>query len=104
MSVTCTAPGHSSCSITCSDGCYALYSEPNGPCTTGCSDRLTEIDDSGGTFAIQINGLSPSAIGILLGAAAPAGFLDDRGDDAPISFSGSGLTKSTLAEQLAARG
>ncbi len=102
MSNTCTAPGHSSCSITCSDGCYAIYSEPDGPCSTGCTGNLAEIDDSEGTFSIQINGLRPADLNVLLGAASPAAFLADTRTDGPISFSGSGLTRSALAEQLAA--
>ena len=39
---TCTASGHSDCTITCDDGCAVLYEEPNGPCHKICSD-----DDSG---------------------------------------------------------
>jgi hypothetical protein len=36
---TCTAPGHSSCSISCPGGCGAVYEEPNGPCETFCNDN-----------------------------------------------------------------
>jgi len=35
---TCTASGHSDCTITCDDGCAVLYEEPNGPCHKICSD------------------------------------------------------------------
>lgn len=38
---TCTAPGHSNCTITCPNGCEAYYWEPNGPCTTRCSSSST---------------------------------------------------------------
>ena len=43
---TCTAPGHSSCTITCPDGCGALYVEPNGPCRTFCSGRADMPSDA----------------------------------------------------------
>src|SRR4051794_644251 len=41
LASTCTAPGHSSCTITCPAGCGAIYNEPNGPCTTFCSSAAT---------------------------------------------------------------
>jgi hypothetical protein len=41
---TCTAPGHSSCTITCSGGCIAMYTEPNGPCRTACSGSMGAAD------------------------------------------------------------
>jgi hypothetical protein len=40
---TCTAPGHSSCTITCTGGCGVVYSEPSGPCHAFC-DRSTKSD------------------------------------------------------------
>jgi hypothetical protein len=40
---TCTAPGHSSCTITCPGGCGVVYSEPKGPCHASC-DRSTKSD------------------------------------------------------------
>lgn len=44
MSRTCTAPGHPSCTITCPQGCIAIYNEETGICRTTCgpSDAPTE--------------------------------------------------------------
>jgi len=39
---TCTAPGHPTCTITCPNGCGAIYVEPNGPCSTFCSGAAIE--------------------------------------------------------------
>ena len=36
----CTASRHSACTITCSNGCIAVYYEPNGPCVTACSSDI----------------------------------------------------------------
>lgn len=36
MSHTCTAPGHPSCTITCPQGCIAIYNEETGVCRTTC--------------------------------------------------------------------
>src|SRR5260370_17857090 len=35
---TCTAPGHPTCTITYPNGCGPVYAQPNGPCSTFCSD------------------------------------------------------------------
>ena len=40
---TCNA-GHG-CSITCPDGCGAIYVEPNGPCHTWCEGDATMLDE-----------------------------------------------------------
>lgn len=65
---TCTAPGHSTCTITCPGGCIAVYYEPNGPCRTGCYGSASEpfkIDPSR-TFSIQINGMSSADLAMYL--------------------------------------
>jgi hypothetical protein len=38
FALTCIAPGHPTCSMTCPGGCIAVYHEPNGPCRMTCSD------------------------------------------------------------------
>ena len=53
---TCTAPGHSTCTITCPAGCIALYSEPNGPCRTTCSGSAASA------AAFSADGMSVRAI------------------------------------------
>jgi hypothetical protein len=40
---TCTAPDHPDCTIDCDNGCWAVYWEPDGPCDTGCSDRVKKL-------------------------------------------------------------
>ncbi len=50
-SETCTAPGHSSCTVTCADGCGAIYYEPNGPCRTFCSSRTAGGVPNSTTFS-----------------------------------------------------
>jgi len=52
--LTCTAPGHSSCTITCPGGCGALYVEPNGPCRTFCSSSAT----TSGAASMSTSGVS----------------------------------------------
>jgi hypothetical protein len=49
----CTAPGHSSCTISCPSHCGATYLEPNGPCTKYCAStiRPDQLD-------VQIEGLT----------------------------------------------
>jgi hypothetical protein len=36
---TCTAPGHTSCTISCKKACGAVFKEPDGPCNTFCDDE-----------------------------------------------------------------
>ena len=69
---TCTAPGHSSCTITCPNGCIALYYEPNGPCRTSCSGSAVLDIDASQKFSVQISDMPATdlekAIGPSLGA------------------------------------
>jgi hypothetical protein len=56
---TCSAPGHSSCSISCPGGCGAVYEEPNGPCETFCNDSKAAIASS---RTGQFEGLSAAQV------------------------------------------
>jgi hypothetical protein len=58
---TCTAPGHPSCTITCPDGCGALYHEPNGPCRTFCSSAAKAEKEKSST-SVEANDLSPAEV------------------------------------------
>jgi hypothetical protein len=71
---TCTAPGHPSCTITCPQGCGAIYDEPNGPCNTFCADSITEAltFGSGSKYSIEFNELPAAALSKLLGGALAA--------------------------------
>ena len=68
--LTCTAPGHPTCTITCRAGCGAKYIEPNGPCRTICSrvsanaQKLNERSVSS-----QMQGLQPAQAGRFLGSS-----------------------------------
>lgn len=55
LALTCTAPGHPSCTITCPGGCGAVYSEPNGPCHTFCSGAATMAE---GGISLSASGVS----------------------------------------------
>ena len=51
--------GHG-CSITCHNGCLAIYYLPNGPCKTACSNSLDEVEIAEGvSFSISVNDLPP---------------------------------------------
>ena len=67
---TCTAPGHDTCTITCPNGCGAIYTEPDGPCRTWCSkrDNVLKFDDKG-KYSISINELPASSLEDLFGEA-----------------------------------
>lgn len=54
---TCTAPGHSSCTITCPDGCGVLYEEPNGPCHKFCS-QAKEVKERRGSHSFTVEDLT----------------------------------------------
>ena len=64
---TCNA-GHG-CSITCPNGCAAIYNHDTGECTTWCESSATAIDpkELGGTFNIEINDMSPSVLADVIG-------------------------------------
>lgn len=55
---TCTAPGHPSCTITCPNGCIAVYYESSGNCRTGCSASIISELDPNEKFSIQISEVS----------------------------------------------
>jgi hypothetical protein len=66
---TCTAPGHPDCTITCSNGCGAIYTEPNGPCSTFCSDSTEALKIPKGSFSIAISDFPASLLHKMLGSA-----------------------------------
>jgi len=66
---TCTAPGHQDCTITCKNGCIALYYEPDGPCKTKCSgddDRAMGAKIKKGGASVSASELSASEVQALL--------------------------------------
>jgi hypothetical protein len=72
---TCTAPNHPSCSVSCVDGCGAVWREPKGPCSTLCEPEspggghpFETAAPRSGTSA-QFKGLSSSHIQELLDKA-----------------------------------
>lgn len=69
---TCTAPGHSSCSITCPNGCIALYVEPNGPCETRCSGGFVLDIDTSKRFSVQISDMPAAELGRIIGPSLDA--------------------------------
>lgn len=93
----CVAPGHDDCSVTCENGCYAIFYEPDGPCATGCSGSAVQLDESA-QFSIQMSELPIADVAKLFGyeELEPLGFKADS----RVTFSGTGLTKAALATRL----
>jgi hypothetical protein len=105
---TCTAPGHPSCTITCTNGCGAIYYEPSGPCRTWCSrhaDKDAPKDapfefKQGDKFSIQISELPANALAGMLGAALSADLAKQaQGSNKSISLS---LSSASLEDLLKA--
>jgi len=98
---TCTAPGHSSCTITCSNGCIALYSEPNGPCTTSCTGGARLEIDPTAKYSVQISDIAPSDLDNILGATF-AGTLHVQQAPAAgkISLSLNGASKQDILDAI----
>lgn len=69
---TCTAPGHPSCSITCPNGCIAMYIEPNGPCETRCSGGAVLDIDASKQFSVQISDMPAAELGRIIGFSLDA--------------------------------
>lgn len=66
---TCTAPGHPTCTVTCPNGCGAVYAEPNGPCSTFCSNSKEALKIPEGSFSISISDFPASLLHKMLGSA-----------------------------------
>lgn len=64
---TCNA-GHG-CSITCSNGCAAIYNKDTGECTKWCEPSAREVDGSAfeGKFSIEINDMSVGSLAGVIG-------------------------------------
>lgn len=52
---TCTAPGHPTCTITCPNGCIALYDEDLNKCRTMCSTAGVFKLNSNSRISIKIS-------------------------------------------------
>ncbi|EMM7531570.1 MULTISPECIES: hypothetical protein [Citrobacter] len=68
---TCTAPGHPSCSISCPNGCIAVYYEPNGPCRTMCANGATLDLDSTQNYSIQMSDILATDLVEIFGTSIP---------------------------------
>jgi hypothetical protein len=84
---TCDA-GHG-CSISCSNGCGAIYNHGTGQCSKWCEASATKLDpkELDGTFSIEVNDMSVSVLASILGEK----LLGDRyatlaGADKRVSF------------------
>lgn len=64
---TCNA-GHG-CSITCPNGCGAVYNHSTGECSTWCEGSATAIDPKllAGTFNVEISDMSPTVLARIMG-------------------------------------
>ncbi|MFP3588571.1 hypothetical protein SCB29_33805 [Paraburkholderia sp. SIMBA_055] len=67
---TCTAPGHPSCTITCSAGCGAIYSEPDGRGTTICANSAEPLKlDGNSRYSIHLNKISRDGLNAIFGGS-----------------------------------
>jgi len=95
---TCTAPGHPTCTITCYDGCYASYVEPDGPCNTGCTGALGEARlGEGNRYSISVTNLSLGDVCRVFGLEPSAGIVKS---DKRISFSLQSVTIGELERKI----
>lgn len=80
---TCTAPG-TTCTITCQNGCGAIYFLPDGPCKTFCSgdkccegeafdksDKLSSPLAPSTLISIQVNELPAEKLGVAFNQCLP---------------------------------
>ena len=98
---TCTAHGHPDCTVTCQNGCAALYVEPNGPCYTFCSDSAAVSIGPDGTFTIQINDMPAARLGDILAMSLDPSIQSAlKSSSALISLSEQGITLKELAAAI----
>ena len=98
---TCTAPGHPSCTITCSNGCGAIYVEPNGPCRTFCSRSVAVDISPDEKFSIQINDMPADEVEKILGVSlGPSVQSTLKASRASVSISEEGITLKQLADVI----
>lgn len=71
---TCRLPGHPDCTISCPDGCIALYIEPNGPCFTACVGNtlytITTIPQQS-RLSVSIDAMVAEELAKIIGGALP---------------------------------
>ena len=98
---TCTAPGHSSCTISCPNACIAVYYEPYGPCRTGCSGSAVLDIDASQKFSVQISDMLASdlekAIGSSLGASVQSALKTSKKS---VSLSLTGISLKELTDAV----
>lgn len=101
---TCTAPGHPSCTITCPNGCGAIYTEPSGPCSTFCagSADLPELDPNG-KYSVNLNGVSASGIKAIFGSSIPADLAAKLGDSTTVTVNASNVSLPELGKAIGAQ-
>ena len=98
---TCTAPGHSSCTITCPNGCGAMYTEPNGPCRTMCSGSAAVQIDPNERFSIQINDMPASDVERIFGGSFPSALLAKlKTSNKPVSLTLQDVSLAELSEAI----
>jgi hypothetical protein len=72
---TCTAPGHPTCTITCTNGCIAWYTEPNGPCHTQCSHKIEQISvPKDSKLSLSVQDLPAAQLGVIFGSVFSSSF------------------------------
>jgi hypothetical protein len=63
-----TCDAGNGCTITCTGGCYAVYSKKTGICTKGCDDEVSRADQT-----VSVQGMSPDRIRGILRGKMPKG-------------------------------
>ena len=100
---TCNA-GHG-CTISCPDGCGAVYAEPDGPCTTWCegSQAMPDHLRRAETFSIDLHDIRlASLVHLLDGVDEERKALAERGD-ARVTLSMQQTTLVDLSRELTRR-
>lgn len=98
---TCDA-GHG-CSITCSNGCGAVYNHTTGACTTWCEPSAMSVspDTFDGKFSIEINDMSVAALSTALGEKhLDGGFKQLAGSGGRVSFKMESTDVGGVIEQI----
>jgi hypothetical protein len=98
---TCAAPGHPSCTISCPNGCGAIYDEPNGPCRTICSGSadIPELDPQG-KYSVNFNGMSAGGIKKIFGGSIPSDLTTKLKDSDTVTLSVSNVSLAELAKAI----
>ena len=101
---TCTAQGHPECTITCPNGCIAIYNETNGTCYTSCDVDAPHIAlEEGARLSLEISGMPASKLAVILGESLPAELMEAMTQtETQISFSMENVTTGQFVTALRA--